>query len=198
MLESITSAHNDFNQSIQVPPSPFLTFTRRRRPPSSSRAGIKDALGLRRMEGGDAGAFSGSSAVITPRPQRVHPQWQTGLVNRETWIQDSAAKGGEKEPHDPHLPNILFLSSSCPGLPPSLSVSVFPSHQHHHHHGLTGSPTSSTFHRDKTVQQDRHRQACFAFLCGCYPVSVSHTQTHRIQTCVYFRDREREGLMGNQ
>ena len=84
MLESITSARNDFNQSIQVPPSPFLTFTRRRRPPSSSRAGIKDALGLGRMEGGDAGAFSGCSAVITLRAQRVHPQWQTGLVNRET------------------------------------------------------------------------------------------------------------------
>lgn len=104
---------------------------------------------------------------------------QTGLVNRETWSQDSAAKGVEKEPHHPHLPDILFLSSSCPGLPPSLGISVFPSHQRHHHHGLTGSLTSSAFHRDKAVQQDRHRQACFAFLCGCYPVSVCLSPTHR-------------------
>ena len=48
---------------------------------------------------------------------------QTGRVNRETWNQDSAAKGGEKEPHHPQLPEILFLSSACPVRRPSLGVS---------------------------------------------------------------------------
>lgn len=110
---------------------------------------------------------------------------QTGRVNRETWNQDSAAKGGEKEPHHPQLPEILFLSSACPVRRPSLGVSGLPSHQRHCHHGLTGSPLRFTETRQSSrTDVDRLVLPFFVAVILCLCVCLPHTDTPNTDLCV--------------